>query len=207
MADLLPRLVDHEQRRRQITDATRRVIVSGGMGAVTFQTVAVEAGFSVRLVQYYFGTKHEFLLATHRSVMEDAGARFLRQWNALGSDATPREAIRAVLMELLPLDDQRHEETLVLGAFGWANITGQGINAEETNVAPRAVVTLVTDQLRRAQLPDESSSAEHALDALLVVAATGGIAQGMLQGFSTAESATALIDHLLDRVLGPDSKH
>ncbi|MGE2771299.1 TetR family transcriptional regulator [Rhodococcus sp. 1.20] len=56
----MPRLVDHEVRQREITDAVRRVIVDGGLAAVTFQSVAAEAGISVRLVQYYFGTKREF---------------------------------------------------------------------------------------------------------------------------------------------------
>ncbi|MFF0529972.1 TetR/AcrR family transcriptional regulator [Nocardia amikacinitolerans] len=198
----MPRLVDHEVRRRQITDAVRRVIVGGGLEAVTFQTVAAEAGFSIRLVQYYFGTKSEFLLATHRSVMEDAGARFTQRWTALGQDAAPREAIRAVLTELLPLDEQRREEAVVLGAFGTAAITGGGITAEETFAAPRALVTIVADQLRRAQHADGSGPRQPDLDAELILMTIGGLAQSMLQGYSTAQSATELVDHLLDHVLG-----
>ncbi|MEV6558351.1 TetR/AcrR family transcriptional regulator [Nocardia sp. NPDC051756] len=197
----MPRLVDHEVRRRQITDAVRKVIVSGGLEAVTFQTVAAEAGISVRLVQYYFGTKKDFLLATHRSVMEDAGARFTQRWTALGIDPTPREAIRAVLTELLPLDDRRRAEAIVLGAFGWAAITGQGIAAEETFAAPRALVTIVAHQLRRTH-PAPPGDPE--LDAQLITMAIGGLAQGMLQGYGTADSALVLVDHLLDRILGPD---
>lgn len=194
----MPRLVDHEVRRRQITDAVRQVIVSGGLEAVTFQTVAAEAGISVRLVQYYFGTKKDFLLATHRSVMEDAGARFAERWTALGSNPAPRDAVRAVLTELLPLDDRRRAEAIVLGAFGWAAITGQGIAAEETFAAPRALVAIVADQLRRTSNPGNPE-----LDAELITMAIGGLAQGMLQGYGTADSALVLVDHLLDRILGP----
>lgn len=201
----VPRLVDHEVRRREITDAVRRVIVGGGLAAVTFQTVAAEAGISVRLVQYYFGTKREFLLATHRSVMEDAGARFAQRWTALGADVTPREAIRAVLMELLPLDDRRREEVIVLGTFGWANVTGEGINAEETFAAPKALVTIVADQLRRAQPLATPGSADPDLDAELIAMAIGGLAQGMLQGYGTTQAAIELVDHLLDRLLGTDT--
>ncbi|MFC8179182.1 TetR/AcrR family transcriptional regulator [Rhodococcus sp. NPDC057297] len=197
----MPRLVDHEVRRRQVTDAVRRVICAGGLESVTFQTVAAEAGFSVRLVQYYFGTKKEFLLATHRSVMDDAGARFMKRWSELGTDPTPREALRAVLTELLPLDEPRREEVLILGAFGWAAITGQGITAEETFAAPRALATLVADQLIRARRDAESRSVAVELDADLVLMAVGGLAQGMLQGYSTRHSAEQLIEHLLDRVL------
>lgn len=195
----MPKLVDHEVRRREITAAVRRVIVGGGLEAVTFQTVAAEAGISVRLVQYYFGTKKEFLLATHRSVMEDAGARFLQRWTALGENPDPRAAIRAVLAEVLPLDDQRTEEAIVLGAFNTAAIAGQGITSEETLAAPRALVMLVAQQLKR--LPEATATPD--LDAELIGAAVGGIAQGTLAGYSTREGAVELLDHLLDRVLGP----
>ncbi|WSJ01047.1 hypothetical protein OG405_11325 [Nocardia sp. NBC_01329] len=56
-----------------------------------------------------------------------------------------------MLTELLPLDERRREESIVLGDFAWAAIGGQGITAEETFAAPRALVTIVADQLRRAQ--------------------------------------------------------
>ncbi|HET8992397.1 MAG TPA: TetR/AcrR family transcriptional regulator, partial [Rhodococcus sp. (in: high G+C Gram-positive bacteria)] len=192
----VPRLVDHEVRRREITDAVRRVIVSGGLEGVTFQSVAAEAGISVRLVQYYFGTKNEFLLATHRSVMEDAGVRFGERL-AAHSDAAPREAIRTVLTELLPLDDRRREEAIVLGAFNSAAIVGRGLAAEETHAAPRALVTIVTHHLRRAGNPDGTTD----LDAELVLAAVGGLAQGMLSGVYTEERAVELVDHLLERTV------
>ena len=64
-------------RRRQITDAVCRITVKGGLAAATFREVAAEAGVSVRLVQYYFGTKDELLLATQRHVAERATARSL----------------------------------------------------------------------------------------------------------------------------------
>ncbi|MEU4314459.1 TetR/AcrR family transcriptional regulator [Nocardia sp. NPDC024068] len=193
----MPRLVDHEVRRREITDATRRVIVAGGLDAVTFQTVAAEAELSVRLVQYYFGTKREFLLATHRSVIQDAGARFAQRMSGLPPGAGPREFIRAVLTELLPLDDRRRGEAIVLGAFNTAAIAGRGISAEETLAAPRALVTIVAEQLRRGGSPDSAEP-----NAELILAAVGGLAQGMLPGHYTAQSAVALVDHLLDLILG-----
>ncbi|MGQ4600199.1 TetR family transcriptional regulator [Nocardia sp. R6R-6] len=202
----MPRLVDHEVRRRQITGAVRRVIVGGGLESVTFQSVAAEAGISVRLVQYYFGTKKEFLLATHRSVMNDVGDRLTQRWAALGEDATPRDAIRAVLTELLPLDDRRHEEVIVLGAFNTAAISGQGITADETLAAPRALVAIIVDQLERAHRldrPADRASPALGLDAALIGAAIGGLAQGMLTGYATAQSAVELVDHLLDRMLVP----
>lgn len=200
-AGLVPRLVDHEVRRREITDAVRRVIVGGGLEAVTFQAVAAEAGMSVRLVQYYFGTKNDFLLATYRSVIDDAGARFSQRWNSLGADATPREAVRAVLMELLPVDEPRRRDILVLGAFDWAAITGRDAGAAGAVAAPQALTAVIAGQIERVHRGDEFTSR---LDAELVSAAIGGLAHGMLQGYLSAESAVGLVDHLLDRMLGAE---
>lgn len=86
----------------------------------------------------------------------------------------------------------------MLGAFGWAAITGTGITAEETFAAPRTLAAIVADQLRRAA-PDSPGVD---LDADLVLMAIGGLAQGMLQGYGTPESALDLVERLLDRVVG-----
>lgn len=201
----MPRLVDHELRRRQITGAVRRLIVRGGLDAVTFQSVAAEAGFSVSLVQYYCGTKKDLLLATYRSVMENVGTRFAQRWAALGEDVMPREAIRAVLTELLPLDEQRREETIVLGAFGTGSVTGQGITPEETLTASRLLVSIVSDQLGRA---DHLEPSVNRIDLIaeLITASIAGIAQGMIQGHGTSQRAIELVDQQLDLVLGSQTR-
>ncbi|MEV0104774.1 TetR family transcriptional regulator [Nocardia sp. NPDC050799] len=203
----MPRLVDHGARRREITDAVRRVIVSGGLAAVTFQTVAAEAGISVRLVQYYFGTKKEFLLATHQSVMHDAGTRFAQRMSTHSGDTSPRQILRMVLVELLPLDEQRRQEAIVLGAFNTAAIAGQGITTDETLTAPRALAAVLADQLGRAGRADETPGRTE-LDAELILAAGAGIAQGMLPGHYTAQTAVDLVDRLLDLTLAttPDTE-
>ena len=74
----MPRRVDHQIRKRPITDAVVRITVKGGLASVTFREVAAEAGVSVRLVQYYFGTKDQLLLATQQHVAERSVARIRR---------------------------------------------------------------------------------------------------------------------------------
>ena len=70
--------MDHDVRKRQITDAVVRITVKGGLASATFREVAAEAGVSVRLVQYYFGTKDQLLLETQRHVAERSVARIRR---------------------------------------------------------------------------------------------------------------------------------
>ncbi|MFC3964245.1 TetR/AcrR family transcriptional regulator [Nocardia jiangsuensis] len=199
----MPRLADHEQRRKQITDATRRVIARDGLTAATFQSVAAEAGISVRLVQYYFGTKREFLIATHQAVVVDAGARLGAGLTALGPDATPRDILRTTFAELLPLDDTRRDEVLILGAFQAAQLGRAEVENTIGNGPARYMVDAAAQQLARLRKGTDARMETITLDAELLVAAVGGLAQGMLSGFATPEHAELLLDRLLDRLLPP----
>ncbi|WP_036961271.1 TetR/AcrR family transcriptional regulator [Promicromonospora kroppenstedtii] len=221
----MPRLADHDQRRKQITDAARRVIARGGLGAATFQSVAADAGISVRLVQYYFGTKRTFLLATHQAVVADAGTRFTRRLTTLGADPEPRAVIRAILTELLPADAARREDAVVLNAFhagalsagragddsgGGAASDGAAapdVGAEDTLGAPRYLIGAIAAQLQRARAASSAGGdggvegGDTDLDAELILAAAAGLTQTLLVDASAAERADALLDRLLDRLV------
>lgn len=198
----MPRLADHEQRRAQITTAARRVIARGGLAAATFQSVAAEAGISVRLVQYYFGTKQDFLLATHLAVVVQAGARFAQGIAALGENASPRDILRTTITELLPLDETRREEAIILIVFHTAALTTTDVDAATPAGPGRWLVNAVAEQLRRARTPESPTvTPEIDLDAQLLGAAIGGLAQGMLTVQETRDQADVLIERLLDRAL------
>ena len=69
----MPKKVDHRVRRREITDAVVRITLRGGLHSATFREIAAEAGVSVRLVQYYFGSKDQLLLSTQQHVADTLG--------------------------------------------------------------------------------------------------------------------------------------
>ncbi|GAB2473213.1 TetR/AcrR family transcriptional regulator [Promicromonospora xylanilytica] len=195
----MPKLADHDQRRTQITSAARRVIARDGLGAATFQSVAAEAGISVRLVQYYFGTKRQFLLATHQAVVADAGERFTRRLGALGAEPAPRDVIRAILTELLPTDPDRRRDTIVLNTFHAAALTSPDVGTEDTLGAPRFLARAIAEQLRRVRGVGTTTDE---LDAELIVAGASGLAQTLLVDDGAGERVQLLLDRLLDRMVG-----
>jgi DNA-binding transcriptional regulator YbjK len=65
-----------EQTRRQVLDATLRLLASGGPRAVTHRAVAGEAGTSVRATTYYFASRDELLVEALRHYAATAIARF-----------------------------------------------------------------------------------------------------------------------------------
>src|SRR5215471_19466004 len=118
----VPKRVDHEQRRRQIADALLRTAATRGLHATGMREVAAEAVVSLRLVQYYFGTKEQLLLAAMQLLAARFGERVLArarhtQASASGGPASPRDIIAAILTEALPADGERRTFTVLYTAY------------------------------------------------------------------------------------------
>ena len=57
----MPKQVDHEKRRRQIAEATWRLISTEGIEQATVRKIAQEAGLSLGALRHYFATQDELL--------------------------------------------------------------------------------------------------------------------------------------------------
>lgn len=192
----VPRRVDHEMRKRQITDAVVRITVKGGLGAATFREVAAEAGVSVRLVQYYFGTKDQLLLATQRHVAERSIAR-IRRLRA-DADDTPREILRTIMGSFVPVDQESRDAMLVYIALFTASLLDPVLKRTEAHEVPASMRDVFAQQLRRAKLRTGVDPDQEALILLVVVT---GLSQGVLDGQITPNDAFNSIDYALNRAL------
>jgi AcrR family transcriptional regulator len=123
----VPKVVDHAQRRRELVAATWAVVAAEGIEAATVRRIAEEAGCTTGRITHYFADKEEVLVAALRQVHRAAGRRMLA---AIG----PRsglEALRAVLAEALPLDQERILEWRVWLAFWGSAATSARLQAEQ----------------------------------------------------------------------------
>lgn len=188
--------MDHDARKREITDAVVRITVRGGLSAATFREVAAEAGMSVRLVQYYFGTKDQLLLETQRHVAEKSVARIRRLH--MGSSDSPRDVLRTVMRSFIPVDDESRDAMLVYVALFTAALVDPALKRREAADVPSSMRQAFEDQLRRARLRPRLDVAREALLLLMTVT---GLSQGVLDGQVTANEAFDTIDYALDRVL------
>jgi AcrR family transcriptional regulator len=99
----VPKIVDRELRRQELLAATWRVIARTGIVGVTTREIAREAGVSTGVLAHYFADKEELLAAALRLSHQQVYARIReRTQGLLGLDA-----IRALMLEALPLDDER----------------------------------------------------------------------------------------------------
>ena len=104
----MPRIVDVDVRRAELTDATARVIARSGIEAATMREIAAEAGWTTGALTHYFADKRELLLATFQSSL---AARRSRRDELL--DVSTIDRLRASLNGALPIDDDRRRHWLV----------------------------------------------------------------------------------------------
>ena len=107
----MPRFVDVEERRDELTAAAARLIARAGIGAATMRDVAAEAGLSTGSLTHYFSDKRELLLCTFQASL--SGRRSLRT----ARDPDPAVQLRSTLEGALPVDDDRRRHWMVTVAF------------------------------------------------------------------------------------------
>jgi AcrR family transcriptional regulator len=200
----VPKRVDHEERRRQIADALVRTAAARGLHATGMREVAAEAGVSLRLVQYYFGTKEELLLAAMQRLaiqFAERGMARIRRVKETENPISPRGVIAAILTEGLPADEERRTFTIVYTAYLALSLTDPALAIKPLGKNSDAVTDVVAAQLRAAQAAgDMPDRLDPDLEAVSLMAMSAGLGTSVIAGGSSVEQAQAVIDYHLDRL-------
>ena len=111
----MPKVVDHDARRRAIVDAVIRVTARDGLAQVTSRSVAGELAVSVGSLWHYFDN--------FDAVVDEAGhevaRRTMARIRAAAADRRGLDRVAAIVEELLPLRaDTRDEAFLIVGLWG-----------------------------------------------------------------------------------------
>jgi AcrR family transcriptional regulator len=115
----VPKIVDHEARRLEIVMATWRVIAVGGLAGTTIREIAREAGCSNGVLAHYFTDRDDILASA--MVMAHRGVR--DRTDVLIEHMGGLEALRVLMLESLPLDEQRVLEARIEACF-WGEAVG-----------------------------------------------------------------------------------
>jgi AcrR family transcriptional regulator len=109
----VPKIVDHDARRRELAAAVGRVIARDGVAEVSIRSVAAESGWSSGALRHYFATRGELLAFACEQVIDQVTERI----TAMPVPDDPREAVRAVLLETMPVDESRRAESTIAFSF------------------------------------------------------------------------------------------
>lgn len=132
----MPKIVDHDERRRLIADAFAAVVRRDGVAAASVRAVAAEAGLSPGAMRHYFDTQIGLL----RFVAEDLTERVTRRMRELAPVATGADSV-LMLEELVPFDARRQADFdvwLALVVGGLSEPTVAEVSAE-AHVAIRKI--------------------------------------------------------------------
>lgn len=187
----MPKIVDHDQRRREIVEVTWRFIAREGIAKLNLRDLAAAAGYANGGLKIYFPTKDAILAATFTYVAESTDARIERSAGSLEGLA----AIEAFAHEVLPLDELRRDEARVAVHF-WHLALGDPALAEanaRTMQGWRDALDAWLEQLLGAEHP-EASAARDALINFLMGAQAGSVLD---EQANTVQSLLEQLEHHL----------
>ena len=198
----VPKQVDHAARRRQIIEALWRITVRGGLDSASFREIAGEAGVSVNLIQYYFGTKDDLLVASLEHLGERSVERIQARIAALGDAPTERAVVGAIFDEFFPDDEISRTTMLLFIVFEAAALSHTGLARAE---ARRMTAGLFGNIARLLQQAQDHGRAPASIDpdreAIVLVSTLTAVSQGVLGGHLELELGRTAITYALDRAL------
>jgi len=196
----MPKQVDHQVRRRLIAEALWRVTVRQGLEEVSLRHVAAEAGVSMGLVQHYFATKDEMLLFALDTLNQHVSQRVAARVAALPDPNEPRALVRAVLLEMLPLDPERRDDAVV----GFAFLAQAAVRPAIANTLQASFAQLqdfVAGEIHRAQEAGETQAGlDPERETLTLLALLDGLTVQVLAGQGSPEAALAVLEYYLDHL-------
>ncbi|MEU7833705.1 TetR/AcrR family transcriptional regulator [Nonomuraea sp. NPDC049129] len=199
----MPKQVDHDARRRQLTEALLRIAGTRGLRAVSMREIATEAGVSLRVVQYYFKNKQALL----DSGLAELGARMDRRVKqraaAAAAGLSTRDVFAAVLGVIIPSDEQSRLDSLAWTAYYTAALTDPALAAAGLTL-PNALENFLTVRMTAAQQAGEiDPDRDPRIEVAGLLALVNGLTSSVLSGQRSREAAIKIIDYHLDRLFGP----
>jgi AcrR family transcriptional regulator len=196
----MPKIVDHDARRRDIVHAASRIIGTRGLDGATVREIAREAEWSSGTLAHYFTNREDILISCLE--MAHRGVR-TRTEERLGG-RRGLEALRILLLEALPLDEERLLEAKIEVCL-WGAAVGNEVLRTTQNTEVAVFHSRIRALLVQAEEDDELAGTvtidaavnecRMLVDSLSVQAVMGAVAPDGV-------AMTAFVNALLERLHG-----
>ncbi len=164
----MPKIVDHDQRRRELAEAAWKVITEAGIDGATTREIARESGYSTGVLAHYFERKDDILL----EALHISHARINKRLGDLLESRQGLEALRTFCYDTVPSGEQQVRETILEMSF-WSR-------------------ALVNEELREAQRTESAHWRAVLRDLIVTAQQRGELAAG------DPEIITKLLGGLID---------
>ncbi len=123
----MPKIVDHEARRAEITAVAVRLIADGGLEAATIREIASQSGYSKGVVEHYFDNKEELISAA----LGQINVHYMARAQQASEGQRGLGAIRACLRITLPLTQELRREWKVRLVFWSMAATDKALKKQQ----------------------------------------------------------------------------
>jgi len=198
----MPKQVDHRERREAIAHALWRVVEQQGWPRATMREVAREAEVSLGQLQHYFSSRTAMLTFAMEFAAEQTSDRVTRGLTGLDQPPHPRDVLRVVLTEMLPLHPDARATSRMNAAYVLEALHDPDLR-EVASVGLREGRDMV-ERLIREAMADGHISADRnlAIETDLILSLTG-FTPLLELGVVKPQAALAAIDQHLDRLFSP----
>ncbi|MGG2464326.1 TetR/AcrR family transcriptional regulator [Streptomyces sp. RGM 3693] len=152
----MPKQVDHRERREAIARALWRVVEQRGVAHLSLREVAREAGMSHGQLQHYFASREAMLTFAVDFAAEQTTSRVDRGLAELGDRPHPRDVLRVMLTEMLPLHPDARATSRMSAAYVLEALHDEHIHARARHGISQgraAVEQLVRQAIAEGHIP------------------------------------------------------
>ena len=120
----MPKIVDHEKRRREVTRAAAKIVIESGRSALTVRNVAAATGWSTTVVSHYFDDMADLFYETYSFATTRSRRRIEKVLAANPAN------LQGLIEAVLPLDQERRDDWKIWFAF-WSEALTNPTYADE----------------------------------------------------------------------------
>lgn len=195
----MPKVVDQEERRRELTAALWRIVDRGVLTPVGIRDIAAAAGVSVGLVQHYFPSKEDLLRHAQAELQEDFDRRF--QMKIAGLANPSPEVLRIFMFERLPLSKRDRTRGRMLLAW-LTQVSWRPEWDGQVAALQRSACEAMTEALRVGQTQGRvAGSVDPVSAAYGLFALNEGLCAGLLNGLHTPAEAKQIMEYHLEGLI------
>lgn len=194
----MPKIVDHQARRRDISAATAKLIANGGLEAATMREIAHSSGYSKGVVEHYFENKQELIGGALEWANQCLESRVELMTRGLAGLAALSKRIEASL----PMNAATRDEWRIRLVFWSMAAIHPRLRSQQAQRLHQAVAFYAQDIDAAIQAGEMSDRGHRDRQARRILNATTGISTACLHDTSTYNRARLEeeIHHLVDRL-------
>ena len=196
----MPKIVDHEARRRDFIAAAYQTIMEEGLANTTVRAVAKKAGYTTGALVHYFADKEELI----REALDYFGREVRGRMQSAHRQQTGRAALRETVLESLPTDKRSASSWRVWLALWYHSESSTDMRTEERRRYREWIGRLARMIDESKSLGELPASIDARAEARTLVALVDGLGVQFLMSSARMSAAemTSVVDRHLDRLYG-----